>query len=287
MARVMAHAFGTQRRLATAAALLAALIAGLAWPPAPARAATLEMTLTGTVQNSSTETKVPIGSAVTLSLTYETLATPHTITSSGVSAYYTNVISALSIRVVSPSSEVLFDGADTGPFGYLNVVDDATNVAVGTHDRFSGEVAFATLAYPQGARTGSGATSPAQPATGLDSWVYNGNVGHLFRHASFRLPLFASVLGDLSIPAALTAADIQHANTGAPAGMSFQWVWDGVNVPGLDLNAGDGGPVNFGTSIDTLSVRDVAAVPLPATWPLFLTGLATIGVAGLRRRRRA
>ena len=253
----------------------------LCFQPA-AEASTVNLTMTGVVNSSSTAAKVPIGSFLSMTFAYKTdtpLYTTTTTLGGGTVATYTNAITAFSTTVTAPDgTTLLYSGSATGPFGYIRVINDNTTVSAGTYDVFQATINSSASDYsPAGA-----AGSNALPNTGIAYFdaqgAYNG-----FRSTTIRLPLLSTALVDTSIPSSIDFSKVNPSNPGTSFMFDLWYTYVGPSGP-----ADNQGPIDIGANLTGLSVTaaNVSAVPLPAALPLFAAGLGGFGLIGTRRRRQ-
>ncbi len=254
-------------------------MATLCFQPA-AHAVVVDMTLTGVVNASSTTAKVPIGSLLSMTFTYDTDTTLSATSGGGKVATYNNAITGFSTTVTSSDgASVLYTGTATGgPFGYIRVTNDNTTAAAGTYDVFQATISDYAPDYNAAGASGSNVLPNTDIAYFDAEGANNG-----FRSASLRLPLISTALLDTSIPLSIDFADVNTGNPSTSFLFNLQYTYVGPDGSGQTVNSG---PINFGASFDTLTVRAVSTVPLPAALPLFAAGLGGLGAMGWRARRR-
>ena len=251
-----------------------------------ARAATVDLSLSGVVNGSSTTSKVPLGSFLSMTFTYDTdtpLYAQHSTIGGGNVATYINAITGFSTTVIAPDGlTVLYTGTATGgPFGYIRTTNDNHTAAAGTYDVFQATIAsFASDYNPAGA-----AGSNPLPNTDIAYFDAQGAYNH-FRSAEIRLPLLSTALADISIPSSFDFADVDTGNPSTSFTFNLQYTYLGPDGSGAPVNIG---PINIGANLTslTLTANSVSAVPLPAALPLLASGLGGFGLLGWRRKRKA
>jgi hypothetical protein len=247
-----------------------------------ARAATVELTLSGVVNRSSTESKVPLGSFLSMTFTYDTDTPLYATSAGGIVATYNNAITGFSTTVTAPDGlTVLYTGTATGgPFGYIRTTNDNYTAAAGTYDVFQATIASDASDYPAGA-AGSNALPNTDIAYFDAQGAYNG-----FGSATIRLPLLSTALADISIPSSFDLSDVNTGNPSTSFMFNLWYTYVGSDGSGAPVN---GGPINIGATIDhlTLGVAGTSAVPLPAALPLLASGLGGLGLLGWGRKRKA
>lgn len=249
---------------------------------APAHAVIVDLTLSGVVNSSSTVAKVPLGSLLSMTFTYDTdtgLSSSGTTPGGGAVATFNNAITGFSTTVTSADgTSVLYDGSAAGPFGFIQITNDNATGPAGTYDVFYASIrSLATDYSPSG-------PTPL-PNTDIAYFDAQG-ANNGFRSASLRLPLISTALLSTAIPSSIDFADVNTGNPSTSFLFNLQYTYVGPDGSGQTVN---GGPINFGASFDSLTVTpagSVSTVPLPAALPLFAAGLGGLGAIGWRGRRR-
>jgi hypothetical protein len=260
-------------------------LATLCFQPA-AHAVIVDLTLSGQVNASSTAAKVPVGSFLEMTFTYDTDTALHsssTTPGGGAVATYTNAITGFATTVTAPDgTTVLYSGTATGgPFGYIRVTDDNTTVAAGTYDVLQAVISDYAPDYSAAGASGSNVL----PSTDIPYFDAEG-ANNGFRSATIRLPLISSALLSTAIPSSIAFSDVNTSNPSTSFLFNLIYTYIGPDGSGQTVNSG---PINIGANLTGLSLSAAGTpseVPLPAALPLFAAGLSGLGAMGWRTRRR-